>query len=266
MPKTCYISASDIAGTLQESQALVFGASWILYDNWHEFNQKFAELRFKNCCWNEFKFENCNARYLDYYKQIIELFFDTKGLHFSGMIVEKAKLQKQVSVDRRVSLQQLKNPDQIHSWHVYMHLSRLAFDYCQDQGYLTLLYDTGELKKSEPLTTNKIRKHLYWQYVTSSTKKKLTIQCSHQITSHSLYLMQVCDILAGAIHSKWRRMHNQLETKDTAKDQLVDFIEEQLEVRYPYTNSRLHERSTWGHLKVKRWPFEPRETTYQDFD
>ena len=261
------ISASDVAGSLQrKSKVLVFAASWIPYSAWHQFNQKFAEFRFRNRCWGEIKFNKCTAQYLDHYKQVIELFFDTDGLNFSSLIVEKEKLKKRVVINGKPSWQSLKNADDIHSFHIYMHLSHSAFDYCQNQSHLTLLYDTGELKNLTQTTARKIENYFKRQQNRPYPTKELTVHCSSQITSHSLYLMQICDLLAGAIHRKWCSVNDkQANDYNAAKDELVHFIEEKLKYDYPKANHNLHESPYQkAHIKLNRWPFKPNHNrTYQ---
>ena len=258
------IGASDVAGSLQgKSKALVFATSWMPYAAWHSFNQKFAEFRFKNHCWGEFKFDKCTPQYLPYYKQIIKLFFDTKDLNFSSMIVEKSKLKKQVSIDGSAAWQSLRKADDIYSFHVYMHLSRFAFLYCQDHSHLTLLHDTGELQNRIPITVDRINDYFQQQRL-KSPAKKLTIDYSCQITSHSLALMQVCDLLAGAIYRKWHSVNDkQSQAEDKAKDELVSFIEEQLKSSYPDVTYRLHKDSNQLAPKLNRWHFQPDPNTYE---
>ena len=242
----------DISGSIRDSLITVFGGLWTTYPAWHQFNQQFATLRFEYNVWGEIKFTSLSKEYLDFYQRIIQLFFETQELYFSCLIAKKSIL----------SLEQRKNYDATNSDLTSIHISRQAMlkKYCRDQDILTILYDVGEIKDRER-TEAAIKQYIEFnQY---KLNKNIAINYSCQIASHTFPLLQMCDLLAGAVARKCRKELDNQDTNGWAKSQLVQYIEEQLQryqARHSHSNDnyRLNEPTKdKDNIKLNRWFYQP---------
>lgn len=165
-----------------------------IYNIKEEFNiPKMAEIK-----WN--KVSNCN---LDYFKKLVDLFFDTQDLQFRAVVVDKTKL----------------NHEQFRQTHNEFYYK--MYYYC-----LIRLVDTQAdnyiyMDKKDTKGTNKIRKlkEIISRKNQDFDQSRIArMQC---VNSAELPILQLADLLIGAVGYHNREIVNPSE----AKLELVRYIQ-----------------------------------------
>ena len=253
-PKYILVVA-DISGALHDARdkVIVFAIIWMPYNpsKWQQFNQQFADIKARYGYNREIKFHNLQrrAKLLALYKQIIDLFFDTDDLYFSCLVVQKDGSKAESKIFKQPEL-----VDQANSYYTFMHVSRAANrKYCNHEDCLTFLHDVGELEKTIAETEAAIRN--YFPSPKDKFHKNVFINYSCEVDSRSFCLMQLCDLLAGAVHKRVRS--GDVLSPGATKD-FIEHIEARLQQyqpsQRPDIDYYLHKRTkNPANIKLQRW-------------
>lgn len=162
-----------------------------------DIKEKYGISRFAEIKWN--KVSACN---LKYFKELVDYFFDTDELQFRAVIVDKTKL----------------NHAEFHQTHdefyykMYFHcLSGLVST--RDENYIYL--DKKDTKGTHRI--ERLKYYLSQKKHDFDQQKIKRIQC---VNSKDLPVLQMADLLIGAIGYKNRDIHQ----RSVAKQELVEYI------------------------------------------
>lgn len=184
-------------------KALVLGAVWIKKECSGSTFRDLKALKEKHGLSRHFeaKWTKVSQAKKDYYTDLINYFFDNQDLHFRGVVVPDKTVLNHDAFNQ--------NHD---TWYYKMFFLLLKFILQTDSHYNLYLdiKDTKSLPK-----VNELKRILN---ITSASD--ISILNAQQIRSHEVELMQVTDMLIGALSYK----HRGLTTNET-KLELIDLIE-----------------------------------------
>lgn len=210
-----------------ESQVMVLGAIWCDKKEVKEVATRLKEIREKHkiSIYQEIKWVKVSPSNYAFYKDIIDYFFDNDDLHFRGIIIpDKSKLNHE-------------NHHQTHDdWYYKMlfNLLKVIID-PREQYHVFLDYKDiwGRVK------IKKLHEVLQNENYDFSRKIITNIQL---VRSHEVQLIQLCDVIMGAVAYKNRDL-----TESEAKSALV----ERLVTRagYSLTQTTLYRENKMNLLK-----------------
>lgn len=187
----------------------------------------------------ELKFNSLSQnKYLQMYKDIVELCLNTDYFYFSAFLIERNKIERQGKT----------------TWNMQLSFARRHIqENCEEDDSITIIADYLNKPRNEPYFENKIRK-----------LKQVFNAC--MLESDSSVFVQIVDIFIGAIVYRYKHPYQNKKTDKAPKMQLVQFIEQILEKkRENYSKSKtLKGNFTISKLTIsKRRPRRrPRRTFY----
>lgn len=189
-----------------EGTVMVFGALWCLNSKKHEAFKRIREIKLKHGLKHDFeiKWNKVSPAKVDFYMDIVNYFFDDDHLHFRALIVpDKSKLNHEAF-------------NQDHDTFYYkMYFDLLKVILSPDCGYNIYIdiKDTRSQHKVDKL--HDVLRNKNYDYHDQIIKR---IQ---QVHSHEVELLQITDLLAGAVGYLHRGLH-----QNSAKVQLIERIKE----------------------------------------
>lgn len=185
-------------------KVMVIGGIRCLYNNRRKIRQDILEIKEKHGIspWSEIKWNkvsNCNV---DYFKDLIDYFFNSDELEFRCVVVDKTKLKHEEFGQTH---------DEFY-YKMYFHcLSGLVSPHHENYLYL----DKKDTKGSSRI--NNLKFFLCRKTHDFDEKRIRHIQC---VTSSELPILQLTDLLIGAIG-----YHNRIiDNPGKAKKEIVDYI------------------------------------------
>jgi hypothetical protein len=159
-------------------------------------NQKIRELKIKHHYKGEMKWSSLSNSQYPFYKDLIDYFF-TNDLQFRAIIIDKSKIKHE-------NFEQ--NHDEFYN-KMYYQLLNKKIDKDNMYNIYIDIKDTHSYKKAQGLKIHLERKYN-------------NIRNLHNIRSYESELMQLTDILMGAINYKLRGLN-----KVIAKNNIIEMIE-----------------------------------------
>lgn len=202
-----------------KQNALVLGAVWVEKQYTSEIFQELKALKEKHGLSRHFeaKWTKVSNAKKEYYLELISFFFNNPHLHFRGVVVP----------DKGILNHTAFNQDH-DTWYYKMFFLLLKFIIQSDSQYNLYLdiKDTRSLPKIIELK----------RILNIASSSEISILNAQQIRSHEVELMQVTDMLIGALSYK----HRGLST-NTTKLELIDLIENSIGEKVVTTSSAKEE-------------------------
>lgn len=189
--------------TKKESHPFVgIGGLWLPTEKREETKTSLKEICRRHNINKEFKWNKLSPYYLDFYKEIVDYFFNKEHLRFRAIIIESNKVDNMTFHDSDNELSFYKFYYQlIHHWILDFNHYYIFLDY-------KLNRNKGRL--------NELRKVLQYSNLTS------TIGLVQGIPSEQSLGIQLADVLLGAVTAKF---NNKIKSK--AKTGLIEYIEKE---------------------------------------
>ncbi len=213
-------------------KVMVLGAIWCPKEDLRSINQRIAEIKVKHKVkpGTEVKWIKVSPARLKLYLELVDYFFDNQDLHFRGILVpDKGLLDHELF-------------GQTHdTWYYKMYFGMLK----------TIFDPTGRyriyLDEKDTIGAKKVR-HLHEVLCNSRYDfNRKIIERVQTVRSHELQILQICDIIIGAIGYANRRL-----STSQAKLKIVDRIRE----RSGYT---LNRTTLLKENKINLLVWEPKE-------
>ncbi|SHJ47843.1 Protein of unknown function [Tangfeifania diversioriginum] len=187
-----------------QSKAMVLGAVWCLKDVKYEVFERIREIKVKYGFKPDFeiKWNKVSKARNDFYLELINYFFDDDDLHFRGLVVP----------DKTLLNHRFFNQDH-NTFYYKMYLDLLKVILAPHNGY-NIYIDIKDTKGQEKvLELQNVLRNNHYDYQNQIIRK---IQ---QVHSHEIELLQITDLLCGALSY----LHRGLKGNE-AKLHLIDRI------------------------------------------
>ncbi len=230
--------ACDESGIDPSKKYLVIGSAWISKENLVELEKRVTEIRLKEKCWGEIEWKKVknstsNAMF-KVYKDFIDLAFQDLSIFFHFVVVEKSLLDMVKYHNDSLELVRFK--------FMQMLLSRHAENFLDPKGRrgLHIVFDSFDMNERARGEAAKIR---------SFIERRLDGPIEHlqPCASHICSLIQICDLLTGAIASSWNEPPSKISSK---KEKLIKIIEEK-------SGKVLKSRTLVTERKFNIWVWQP---------
>lgn len=202
-------------------KAMVLGAVWCSKAIAHEAFVRIREIKIKHKVGPNFeiKWNKVSPAKLDFYKELIDYYFDDDHLHFRALVVPDKSILDHA------------NHQQTHDdfyYKMYFDLLKVIFDPKLSYNIYLDIKDTRSEEKVQHLA--KVLRNTHYDYSEKIIKK---IQ---QVRSHEIELVQISDLLTGAISYINRDLKG-----SQAKIELIERIKARS--KYSLTSSTLYRES-----------------------
>jgi len=170
---------------------MALGAVWVVKDKVKEINQRLREIKARNGLENiEVKWTKLSSNHYQLYLDLIDYFFDDDDLHFRGVVIPDKSLLQHEGFNQShdewyykmffVSLKVILSP--IYRYHIYL-------DYKDTLG-------NKRLQKLHDVLCNN-----YYDF------SREIIEKTQLVKSHQIELIQLTDILTGALTYHYRNLN-----------------------------------------------------------
>jgi len=204
MPELINIYCDESCHLQNDGQSpMVLGALWCPKSNAAQLNQQIATIKARHNLsrYFEIKWTKVSAGKLDFYRELIDFFFGTDSLNFRAWIADKTILEHE-------------KYNQSHDdWYYKMYFYLLRNILCSGNEYRIYLdiKDTRGRKKLQKL--DEVLRNAHYDF-----NREMITKMQH-VHSHDICLLQLADLLIGAISYKARNL-----TASSAKQSLIDQI------------------------------------------
>ncbi len=193
-----------------EQKAMVLGAVWCPSETAREESLTIKNIKKKHHLSKNFeiKWTKVSLSKIDFYKEVISYFFDNEKMHFRALIVPDKSL-----------LNHSKYPGQDHDdfyYKMYFQMLHPIFNPSSQYNIYLDIKDTLGIIKQQKLHEVLCNKQRDFQ--------KQIIQKVQQIRSHESEIMQIADLLIGAVSYRSRNMDTQTDA-NKGKKELIRLIE-----------------------------------------
>ena len=236
--------ACDESGKEPEKKYLVIGSVWVEKDDLIRFEEEVTRLRLKRKCWGEVEWLKVKGHtsedILQFYKDFLSLAFGCPRMCFRFILVEKALLDKKTYHEGQKSdeLPQLK--------FMYLLISRYAnrFLSSEEKKGLHIIFDQFEESK-------KSREERWRLQTKEFIERSLSTEIEHfqPCTSHICSLVQLCDVVTGAVATRWNTLQ-----KDRAPNQSKEILIQHIET---LSNKPLGSATSPFEKKFNIWRWRP---------
>lgn len=208
---------------------MVLGGIWCPKEKSREINNRIREIKAKNQIGTEMKWVKLSSSKFEAYQELVNYFFDDDDIHFRVLIVDnKEKLNHEAF-------------NQTHdAWYYKMYFDMIkTILYPQSHYYIYMdIKDTKSKRKVKKL-----------QEVLDNSRytfSKNTIQNIQVIRSHEVEIMQIVDILIGAVAYKLRGFH-----QSTAKNGIIDLMEKRSKYKFEQNSLYREDKFNIFHLQLR---------------
>lgn len=186
-----------------KNKVFVLGAVWIDINKAPEIFKQLRDLKIKHNLSSQFeaKWTKISISKADYYCDLVRYFFDNTDLHFRGLVVPDKSILDHATFDQ-----------DHNSWYYKMFYLLLKKVIKEDANY-NLYLDIKDTKSH-------IKVLELQRILNIASVQDIAVQKAQQIRSHEVELMQLVDILIGALSYK----HRSLE-KNEGKKKVIEVIE-----------------------------------------
>ena len=211
------------------NKVMVLGGIWCPKEKTREINDRIREIKAKHSIGAEMKWVKISASKADAYRELVDYFFDDDDLHFRVLVVDnKDKLNNDAF-------------QQTHDeWYYKMYFDMIKTILSPDSGFYIYLdiKDTNSKTKIRKLQT--VLEHSQYTF------SRNTIRNIQVIRSNEVEMMQLTDILIGALAYKLRGYH-----QSDAKNGLIELIEKRS--HYKFEQSTLYRENKFNifHLRLQ---------------
>jgi len=185
------------------NKAFVLGAVWVEKDKTQEIFEQLKNLKTKHNLSPDFeaKWTKVSNSKIDYYSELVQLFFDNSHLHFRGVVVPDKSILDHTSFA------------QDHSTWYYKMFYVLLNVIIKGNSEYNLYLDIKDTQGNEKVKELK-------RILNIASVEDVTVSKAQQIRSHEVELMQVTDLLAGALSYYHRNLSG-----NEGKEKLIKQIE-----------------------------------------
>jgi len=184
--------------------AMVLGALWCSKSQALEYNNAIAELKKKHKLsrYFEIKWTKVSTGKLDFYKELVDFFFDTQCLNFRAWIIPDKSILKHD-----------KHSQSHDDWYykMYFYLLRNIISSGNEYHIYLDIKDTRGSEKLENL--HRVLTNAHYDF-----NREMITKMQH-VHSHDIGLLQLTDMLIGLISYKARNLRTSL-----AKTELVEYV------------------------------------------
>lgn len=207
-------------------KVFVLGAVWVKKSEVEKIFKELRDIKRKHQLSSSFeaKWTKVSESKIDYYKDLVQYFFENETLHFRGLVVPNKE-----ELDHSTF-----NQDH-NTWYYkmfYLLLNVILKSGAKYNLYLDIKDTRSHLKVME-----------LKRILNIASIEEISIIKAQQIRSHEVEIMQITDMLSGALAYKNRDL-----SKNKGKNILVDFIEESIGKRMLTSTSR-----TEGKFNILVW-------------
>lgn len=163
---------------------MVLGAVWCAKDNVHQISKDIRDIKTRHGlpAWREIKWTKISAAKQDFYLDLVDYFFNTGSLHFRGYVAQKDGLD-------HASIQ-----DQTHdTWYYKIYFRMLEQIFTRNNTY-NIYLDIKDTRGGRK--TRKLHEVLCNSQLDFNGELVQRIQI---VRSHEIELMQIADLLIGAL-------------------------------------------------------------------
>lgn len=188
-----------------DKEFLVIGSLWLPHDKREDFKTNIHSLRDKHKIGNEFKWRKVSPSKVNFYKELLDYFFDQgESLRFRSIVVDRRQVDFKAYHDSDAELGFYKFYYQmLHHW---------ILDYNEYQIFCDLKSNRISTRL-ETLKRTLNRSNIYSD-----------IKCVQAVRSKESVLLQTVDLLTGAVAAKF----NLNDTIKSAKQELICHIENKI--------------------------------------
>ena len=209
MEVTYNIYCDESCHLLNDSNnVFVLGAIWVDINKTSEIFEQLRELKRKHNLLNQSESKPFEAKWTkisiakaDYYCDIVRYFFENPDLHFRGLVVPDKSILDHVTFK------------QDHNTWYYKMFYLLLKKIIKEEANYNLYLDIKDTKSNERVLELK-------RILNIASVQDIAIQKAQQIRSHEVELVQLTDILIGALSYK----HSELEQNE-GKKKVIEVIE-----------------------------------------
>ena len=189
------------------NKVFVLGATWVEKDKVPKIFQDLRALKLKHNLPSNFeaKWTKVSQSKVDYYSEIVQYFFENKHLHFRGLVVPDKDILDHSAFD------------QDHSTWYYKMFYVLLNVILKNKADFNLYLDIKDTQSNAKALELK-------RILNIASIEDVAISNAQQIRSHEVELMQVTDILIGALSYVHRGLDG-----NKGKLKLIELIETYLE-------------------------------------
>lgn len=211
------------------NRIMVLGGIWCPKEKAREINDRIREIKAKYKISTEMKWVKLSGAKLEAYKELINYFFDDDDLHFRVLIVDnKDKINHEAF-------------HQTHDdWYYKMYFNMIKTILCPDSSYYIYL----DIKDTKSKT--KISKLEEVLDNSKYTFSRNTIQRIQVIRSDEVEIMQIVDILIGAIAYKLRGY-----TQSIAKNSIIALMEKRSHYKLEQNSLYREDKFNIFHLRLE---------------
>ncbi|MFA1643513.1 DUF3800 domain-containing protein [Chryseomicrobium imtechense] len=180
----------------------VIGGIWVSKNDVNKAKKEIKKLRDQYNVYGEIKWNNVSPSKMEFYKELVKLFFELGSLRFRCIVIDVIK----------VDLERYHNSD--HELGFYKFYYQLLYHWLDGQEQYSIFVDYKKNKEHTRLTDLKSILNK------SSLSEVINLQA---VESKQTELIQLTDVLMGAVGYKY----NNYETS-AAKKSIVELVEEKL--------------------------------------
>ncbi|WP_336046927.1 DUF3800 domain-containing protein [Solibacillus ferritrahens] len=180
----------------------IIGGIWIDEDNVRRFKRNLKKIRVKHNYYAEMKWKNVSPSSLEFYKEIVTLFFDKEYISFRCIVIDADK----------VDLESFHNNDQELGFYKFYY--QLIYHWLRGNERYSIFLDYKKNKELDRL--HKLKEIL-------NISALADVDNLQALNSKDSIFIQLADILIGSVGYKF----NQYSTS-TAKLEIINLIEERL--------------------------------------
>lgn len=206
--------ACDESGTSSSAKYLVIGSVWIAKNKLSEVEGRITELRLKRKCWGEIEWSKVRKSMSDeifkMYQDFLALTFQDIPISFKCIVVKKSLLDMRTFHERDEELMRFK--------FIYLLLSRPGKRLLHINKNLRFHVIFDEFEQS---TKSKEEKRVLRMKAFIERHLGVPLEHLQPCNSHICSLVQLCDLLTGAVSTSWNQSPPRINEK---KQELITYI------------------------------------------
>lgn len=209
----------------ENNKYIVLGGIWVNKEYREEIKKSIKSLQIKHNVYGEMKWKNVSDSKIDFYNEIIELFFklDSNKISFRSIVIDSTKLNIQ------------KYHENSHELGFYKFYYQLLQHWIEKENQYNIFLDFRKDK-------SKNRVYEMKNIINNSLKNEV-VKNIQFINSKESILIQLEDIIMGAVGYKYNYGY---DGKSKAKNQLIETIE-----KYNVIKETEREESKFNIFKIK---------------
>lgn len=211
------------------NKIMVLGGIWCPKEKTREINDRIREIKAKHGIGAEMKWVKLSSAKLEAYLDLVNYFFDDDDLHFRVLVVDnKDKLNNEAF-------------RQTHDeWYYKMYFDMIKTVLSPHSGYYIYLDIKDTKSKTKIKKLQRVLENS--QYAFSHN----TVRNIQVIRSNEVEMMQLTDILIGAVGYKLRGYH-----QSNAKNSVIELIEKRSHYRFEQNTLYREDKFNIFHLQLR---------------